>query len=198
LTITNTVTKQAWNIIFQPEVTGQFVTLYGFTWIPYVFSKSHSYFGQPVAGTPGSYAITKGYRESIADYAPTVSFHFITQSSEILSHSLTAGLGIGFNTSNSGVTPVVLFGYSLLYNQNFGLNIGMAGHLVNSLRAQYKETQVITTNLGTTDLTEKVLGFNPFISVVFRFGSSPFTAKPVASPNPAVTSAGTTSSLAKP
>jgi hypothetical protein len=195
MTITNTVSKQVWTIIFQPELNGQMVTLYGFTYIPYWFTKSHSYFAQAVAGSTTSYQVTRGYREGPADYAPTISFHYIKQSSNDVSQSFTAGLGVGFNTNNAGVTPVLLVGYSLLVYQCIGLNVGLAGHLVSNLKSQYQESQVITTNLNATDLTEKSLGFNPFISVVFRFGSSPFSVKPIASPTPTVTSAGNTSSL---
>jgi hypothetical protein len=183
LTITNTDTKQVWTLTFQTETDGQFVTLYGFTFIPYLFNKPHTYYAQPVVGTPGSYNIIKGSSEGIADYAPTISFHYITNTSSAISHSLTAGLGASFNSSaNTGISPVVIFGYSLLFHQNFGFNIGIASDLVNKLKGQYTFGQTITTNLESSDLTEKAIGFNPFISIVFRFGSSPFSVKQASAP----------------
>jgi hypothetical protein len=107
-----------------------------------------------------------------------VSFHYIKKTSGALSHSATFGLGAAFNGS-SDISPVVIGGYSLLVHQNFGVSIGMAGHLVNRLKGKFEAGQQISTNLESTDLTEKVIGFNPFVSITFRFGSNPFSVKKV-------------------
>jgi hypothetical protein len=185
VTIKNTITNNTWTVVFQPEVDGQFVTVYGFTYIPYAFSTQRTFFAQANGGTTTTYTITPASSESIADYAPTVSFHYISKNSGVLSSSFTAGLGAAFNTSNSsGISPVALVGYSVLYHQTIGINLGLAADLVNNLKGQYQSGQVITTNLQSSDLNEKVIGFNPFISIIFRFGSSPFNSKPLNTTQP--------------
>jgi len=180
ITITNKDSNVAWTFKFVPRQRGRFLTTYGFTFIPLGFSKPETYYAQPQTSTTGTttttnYLISKGSSESKLDFAPTVLFHYAPYSSRPLSVSYTGGLGINFSSSiNSGISPTVLAGISLLYYQNVGLSFGLAGHTLNRLKGKYAPGQVIATNLESTDLNEKVIRVNPFISVTFRFSSNPF------------------------
>ncbi|MBW4888297.1 hypothetical protein KXQ82_01155 [Mucilaginibacter sp. HMF5004] len=181
LTVTNSDTRKEWTLTIQTEESGQFVTVYGFTYIPFALYKPHTHFAQQnrdASGAPlGTYTITPASSESLAQYAPTVAFHYITKQSGTLSSSFTAGLGVALNSSSPGISPIVIAGYSLLYNQNMGINFGIAAHQMTNLKGQFTSGQVIATSLQEADLNEQVTRFNPFVSIIFRFGSSPFSAK---------------------
>jgi hypothetical protein len=181
LTVTNSDTRKEWTLNIQTEENGQFVTTYGFSYIPFAFYKPHTFYAQQnfdSKGAPlGTYTISPSSSESLAQYAPTVAFHYITKQSGTLSSSFTAGLGVSLNNNSTGISPIVIAGYSLLYNQNMGINFGVAAHQVTNLKGEFTSGQVIATGLQANDLNEQVTRFNPFVSIIFRFGSSPFSAK---------------------
>ncbi len=181
MTVTNTDTHKEWTLNVQTEESGQFVTVYGFTYIPFALYKPHTYYAQPNSdskGVPlGTYTVTPASSESLAQYAPTIAFHYITKQSGMLSSSFTAGLGVSLNSNASGIAPIVIAGYSLLYNQNMGINFGIAAHQVTNLKGEFTNGQVISSGLQANDLNEQVTRFNPFVSIIFRFGSTPFSAK---------------------
>jgi len=200
LTITNLDTKRDWTVNIQTEDRGQFVTVYGFTYIPFVFGKPHTYYAQQnldSKGAPlGTYTVAPGSSESVAEYAPTVAFHYITKSSGTLSSSFTAGLGVSLSSNATGISPVVLAGYSLLYNQNIGINFGVAAHQVTNLKGEFNNGQLLYSGLQANDLNEQVTRFNPFFSIIFRFGSNPFSAKKLPAASSGVISTGTISAPA--
>jgi hypothetical protein len=181
LTVTNSDSRKEWTLNIQTEESGQFVTVYGFTYIPFALYKPHTYYAQAnvdTKGAPlGTYTVNPSSSESLAEYAPTVAFHYITKQSGTLSSSFTAGLGISFNSKATGISPIVIAGYSLLYNQNMGINFGIAAHQVTNLKGEFTNGQIISTSLQSSDLNEQVTRFNPFVSIIFRFGSNPFSAK---------------------
>jgi hypothetical protein len=181
LTVTNSDTRKEWTLTIQTEESGQFVTVYGFTYIPFAFYKPHTYYAQQNVdskGTPlGTYSITPSSSESLAQYAPTIAFHYITKQSGMLSSSFTAGLGVSLNNNSTGISPIVIAGYSLLYNQNMGINFGVAAHQITNLKGEFTNGQIISSGLQANDLNEQVTRFNPFVSIIFRFGSTPFSAK---------------------
>jgi hypothetical protein len=116
--------------------------------------------------------------EKHAEFAPTIMFHYLDYMDEKWSASWTAGLGINFNTDiNNGIAPLVFAGRSFIYHQNIGLSIGLAAHMLNGLKGNFDISTPISTNLETGDITEKHIGINPFVSITFRFSSSPFTKK---------------------
>ncbi|WP_295664303.1 hypothetical protein [uncultured Mucilaginibacter sp.] len=198
LTITNLDTKRDWTINIQTEEKGQFVTVYGFTYIPFVFGKPHTYYAQQnldSKGAPlGTYTVAPGSSESQAQYAPTVAFHYITKSSGVLSSSFTAGLGVSLSSNATGISPVVIAGYSLLYNQNIGINFGVAAHQVTNLKGEFTNGQLLYSGLQGNDLNEQVTRFNPFFSIIFRFGSNPFSAKKLPANSNGTISVGTINS----
>ena len=102
---------------------------------------------------------------------------------------LSGGLGVKEDS------PVVFFGGSMLYNWNLALVAGLG--IAQQWRpiGRYSPDQVITENLTSEQLNEKVFRPNFMIAVTYRFGSNPFggssqqaaTPKPTASPTPTPT-----------
>lgn len=199
IVITNTVTKTSWTFIFKTKSEGEFFTTYGFTFIPLVLGKPHTYYAQqqpgatPAAGQPTpptTYNITESANADHFNYAPTIMFHYINYKDKSWSGSWTAGLGINLNASNNSnsISPLVVAGYSLLYHQNIGVSFGFAGHTVSNLKGNYSTNVPITTNLESTDLNRQVIVVNPFISITFRFSSNPNKGSSDSVPNtPATT-----------
>ncbi|MCR8559318.1 hypothetical protein KXD93_16795 [Mucilaginibacter sp. BJC16-A38] len=175
VTITNVVSKTVWTFAFKTPEQGKWLTTYGFTFIPLAWGKSHKYFAQQSQDStmPGKYNIVESRNESHWMFAPTVMFHYIAYSEGAVSISPTGGLGINItNTADNGISPLVFFGVSFLYRANLGLNFGIAGHQVDNLKGNYSTSVPIATNLDSTDLNQKVIVLNPFVSLTLRFGGS--------------------------
>ena len=174
ITITNLISKTVWTFTFKTPEQGKWLTTYGFTFIPLAWSKSHKYFAQQSqdSTTPGKYNIVESKTESHWVFAPTVMFHYLWYAHSTFSISPTGGLGINITNTQNGISPLVFLGVSLVYQTNLGLNIGIAGHEVDNLKGNYSTSIPITTNLDSTDLNQKVIGINPFVSLTLRFGGS--------------------------
>jgi len=174
ITITNLISKTVWTFTFKTPEQGKWLTTYGFTFIPLAWSKSHKYFAQQSQDStmPGKYNIVESKNESHWVFAPTVMFHYLWYAHSALSISPTGGLGINITNTQNGISPLVFLGVSLVYQTNLGLNIGIAGHEVDNLKGNYSTSIPITTNLDSTDLNQKVIGINPFVSLTLRFGGS--------------------------
>ncbi|SDE73783.1 hypothetical protein SAMN05216464_1093 [Mucilaginibacter pineti] len=183
--VTNLLSTTTWTYTFETKSKGKVLTTYGFTYIPYLLSKSHTYYAKQQAsttttgGTPSTstvYNITpySWNSETHAEFAPTIMFHFLAYADEKWNASWTAGLGANFSTvGGNSVSPLVLFGRSFIYHQTYGFSFGIAGHTVNNLKGNYRTDTPIGTNLETSDLIQKQIAFNPFISVTIRFASDP-------------------------
>jgi len=187
ITITNTTTGKVWRITFDTKDEGKFLTTYGFTYIPYIFEKPKTFYAQPftttttangVTTTSTSYKLLQGSSETVFDFAPSVLFHYLAYNTDEWSFSYTGGVGININsTDNNGISPVAMAGGSLLFHQNIGLSFGFAFHMMNQLKGKYSPGQIVDTNLESSDINDRVVRFDPFISLTFRFSSSPFKSK---------------------
>ncbi|HEY8931014.1 MAG TPA: hypothetical protein VIM55_17555 [Mucilaginibacter sp.] len=187
ITLTNTSTGKVWTITFDTKDEGKFLTTYGFTYIPYIFEKPKTFYAQPfsttttangVTTTSTSYKLLQGSSETVFDFAPSVLFHYLAYNTDEWSFSYTGGVGININsTDNNGISPVAMAGGSLLFHQNIGLSFGFAFHMMNQLKGKYSPGQIVDTNLESSDINDKVVRFDPFISLTFRFSSSPFKSK---------------------
>lgn len=185
ITITNPYTHKSWKFTFTAKGEGKFLTTYGFTFIPLIFGKPHTYYAQqqPIptvaAGQPAptpTYIITENSTEDHINYAPTVMFHWLQFKKDKYSVSWTAGLGLNLASSNNNtISPLAFMGGSVLFHQNIGLSIGLAGHTVSQLQGNYNTNIPITTNLSATDLNRQTIVANPFVSITFRFSSNPNT-----------------------
>lgn len=155
-----------WKRIFRTAKKGRWLTTYGFTFISQSFKREESFFTRQVDST---FAITPLNQRSKLSFVPSVFFTWLpyTDINRDISWSLTGGLGYDLEA------PTVFLGANILYNQNLGVSIGIAAHQQDFLNGRYNEGDIVLENLADNQLNEKLYALNPYLSVNFRFGTSP-------------------------
>ena len=156
-----------WKNIYTTQKKGKWLTTYGFAFIPEIMKKSEPYFSKQNDTT---FTITELNRRSRLNFAPSIFFTWFPYKRAASDFALTFTGGLGYDFE----APTVFLGGSLLYNQNIGISVGLTAHQQEFLNGRYEEGDVLSENLGEEQLNEKLYGINPFISVNFRLGASPF------------------------
>lgn len=166
-----------WKSVYSTQKKGKWLTTYGFTFIPESIKKSEPFFAKQMDST---FVVSQLNRRSRLNFAPSIFFTWFPykRADKDFAFTLTGGLGYDFEA------PTVFLGGSLLYNQNIGISFGLTAHQQEFLHGRYEEGDVLTESLGEEQLNEKLYGINPFISIVFRLGASPFSGtNPIANPD---------------
>lgn len=159
--------KQQWKYVFKTQKKGKWLTTYGFTYISSVLKNEESFFAKQ---TDDVFTVTELNKRSRLSFAPSIFFTWFPYKDlgRDVSHSFTGGIGYDLEA------PTAFLGYSLLYNQNIGVSVGLAGHQQDFLNGRYNEGDQLMENLAENQLNEKLYTVNPYISVTFRFGAAPF------------------------
>lgn len=158
---------EIWKNIYATEKKGKWLTTYGFTYITNTFKKGEPFFSKQVDSV---FNVTPLNKRSRLSFVPSIFFTWFPYKDigKDVSHSLTGGLGYDLEA------PTAFLGYSLLYNQNIGISIGLSAHQQDFLNGRYNSGDVLQENLSEDQLNEKLYVINPYISINFRFGSAPF------------------------
>lgn len=158
---------KVWKRVYKTQARGKWITTYGFSFITDAFSKNETYF---LDQENSVFTVTKNHREKKLLYVPTVFFSWIPTKklNQDIAPSFTGGLGFDLES------PVVFLGYSLTYNQNLSLTIGLSAHNQDFLRGEYNVGDELSSALTTDQLHDKRYVVNPFVSLAFRFGSPIF------------------------
>ena len=156
-----------WTSIYTTEKKGKWLTTYGFSFVPELISKSESFFSKQADTV---FTITELNKRSRLNFVPSVFFTWFPYKDIEKDFSFSWTCGLGFDLE----APTAFLGGNLLYNQNIGISFGLAAHQQDFLNGRYEEGEIITENLGEEQLNEKLYSINPYISVIFRLGSSPF------------------------
>lgn len=158
-----------WKNVYVTSQKGKWLTTYGFTYISQTFKESEPFFSKAVDTT---FAVTPLNKRSGLSFVPSIFFTWFPYKDlgKDFSHSLTGGVGYDLEA------PTAFLGYSLLYNQNIGISLGLSAHQQDFLNGKYEEGDIVKENLDGNQLNEKLYSLNPYISVSFRFGSAPFKA----------------------
>nr|WP_321411291.1 hypothetical protein [uncultured Allomuricauda sp.] len=158
-----------WKFVYVTEKKGKWLTTYGFTYITQIFQKSEPFFSKQKDSV---FEVAPLDKRSKLSFVPSIFFTWFPYKdlSNNFSHSITGGLGYDLEA------PTAFLGYSLLFNQNIGFSIGLSAHQQEFLHGKYNEGDILNENLEGDQLNEKLYTLNPYFSLSFRFGTSPFTA----------------------
>jgi len=170
VTIHVTCDDKLWTWTLEGNEPGKWVTTYGFGFT-FKALEGATYYTKQVPDTSVFQILKTSDPEPLdLNYIPAIFFSFIPSQrfNKCLSQSLTAGLGFDLTS------PVVFLGYSLLFWHNIGLSAGLAFQQQQRLKSQYKENEIIGSELDKDQLHDDVYRPNLFISVNFRFGDNPF------------------------
>jgi len=159
--------KQQWRYVFKTQKKGKWLTTYGFTYISSILKNNEAFFAKQ---TDDVFTVTELNNRSRLTFVPSIFFKWFPYKDlgKDVSHSFTGGIGYDLEA------PTAFLGYSLLYNQNIGVSVGLAGHQQDFLNGRYNEGDQLMENLAENQLNEKLYTVNPYISVTFRFGAAPF------------------------
>ena len=162
-----------WTFILKGKQPGKWVTTYGFGFTLQRL-ESRTYVTKQLPNG-SAFEIVKARKPNIFDvnYVPAVFFSYFPSNkfNSRLNPSATAGLGFDLSA------PVVFLCFNLMYFNNIGCSIGLAFQEQDRLKDKYAEDDIISDELDTDQLHDKVYRPNVFFSINFRFGESPFESK---------------------
>lgn len=161
--IDNRLSRTPWILTITTGSAGRWTNTFGFSFLP---NMDQSYHLLPTGA--GTYTIMRTQDRNGMQFIPTAfwTWQNAGSSGKAWSGGPTAGIGLKIES------PAVFVGYNLIYRQNIGFTLGLAMHQQKRLSGKYTEGQIILDNNAT--LHEDVYQANYFLSVIFRFGSSPF------------------------
>lgn len=164
--VTRSDPAKTWTATFSTEPRGEWLTSYGFMFIP---SGDEEYFSAE-GSTNDEFVITRKHDRHEWDFSPSVFFNFLRAIDTGRPLVLGPTAGLGFDLS----APVVFAGASLFYERNIALVAGAVIHQERRLRGEYRSGQTVTENLSTDQLTEKTYRPGFFIGLSFRFSENIF------------------------
>lgn len=164
----NNITEKKWNIIINNSKRGEWMVDYGFGFPIYSFNKPEEYFLKAKRDTSNIFIVTKQEINKTTDPIASVFFHWFPADDELsdFSQSITGGLGTDLQNL------AIFLGYSLTYNKNISLSVGIVANKISILNSKYKLGEELTES--TIELNDKVFRFNPFVAMTFRFEKNIF------------------------
>lgn len=179
VTVKRQVTKDStitWTKIYKTPEKTRWLVHYGLTYASSIISKTDKYFAFADTSTANRYTITKNNDNGPRGWdniSATIEFTYPFHGDERpFDGGFTAGFGI-----NSGFELSGHAGLSAIIGENIILGSGIVFMQKYKLRGEYKENQVIKTNLNFEALHEKVWLPELYFTIGFRFGSNPFAKK---------------------
>ncbi|WP_144803574.1 hypothetical protein [Maribacter sp. MAR_2009_72] len=159
--------KKEWKHILQTQKKGKWLTTYGFTYVANVLKKGEPYFAKQ---SDTAFSITPLEQRSRLSFIPSVFFTWFPYKDINRSWSPSVTAGVGYDLE----APTAFLGGSFLYHQNIAISIGFAAHQQDFLNGRYNSGDIINDNLTEAQLNEQRYVINPYISINFRLGTSPF------------------------
>jgi pimeloyl-ACP methyl ester carboxylesterase len=163
----NAVDK-TWTVTFSTGARGQWLTTYGFAFIP---DRDERYFSK--AAGANAFVITKERDAGGLTPAPSVFFSWLSRKAALGNWSISPTAGLGLTDK----LPSVFGGVSVLFNQNIGVAAGIGLYAQKRLNGRYAADQQIEENLGDDQLHRVVYLPNVMVAATYRFGSNPFEKK---------------------
>jgi len=165
-----------WTKVFKTEEKSPWLIHYGLTYAPSAISRVSKYYAFADTNSVNKYTITKGNKhgpKAWDNISATINFTYPFHSdSRNFDGGFTGGFGLSTGFEVSGHA-----GLSLIIGQNIIVSSGVVMMQKYNLNGEYKEGQVIKTNLNFEALHSKVWVPELFFTIGFRFGSNPFAAK---------------------
>ncbi len=165
-----------WSYTLKTPEKSRWLIHYGLTYVPNVISKVNHYFSQADTGATNKYTITKENNNGPKPWeniSATINFTYpFSAKSKDLDGGFTAGFGLnpGFEVSGHA-------GISAIIGENIIIGTGVAFLQKYKLMGEYRENQVVKTNLNFEALHHKVWLPELYFTIGFRFNSNPFAKK---------------------
>ena len=160
-----------WQLTLTSVSRGRWQTMFGWVFSP---DRDEEYFAESLED--GSFTVRRRERrERSLTSLPAVFWTWLPadQAFRAFQHGPTAGLGV--TVGETSARPSVFGGYSLRYNQNIGVVVGVAFYSHKRLDSRYSVDQVIKENLESEQLNRGSIRPNVFFGLTLRFGSDPRT-----------------------
>lgn len=171
--IDNKDTTITWTKIFKTPHKSPWIIHFGFTYQPNIISKYDQFFSKEDTSNAGKYTITKksGSQSKFwENISPTIMFSYPFTNKKGDSHlAFSAIAATNFSTFSAGT------GLSYIIGENVALGTGIMFTQKYVLNGNYKEGDIIKTNLTFDQLHEKKWGPEIYFTIGLRFDKNPFT-----------------------
>jgi hypothetical protein len=166
-------TTLVWVKIFKTPQKSPWLIHYAFTYQPNIISKYDQYFSKADTASANRYTITKkngNQTKFWENLSPTIMFSYPFTNKNGDSHlAFSAIAATNFSTFSAGA------GFSGIVGENFAIGTGIMFTQKNVLNGQYKDGDIIKTNLTFDQLHEKKWGPEIYFTIGLRFDKNPFT-----------------------
>jgi hypothetical protein len=153
-----------WEVVYAGKTVREWRTFYAFVAsLNNIGATSYDYFS-----TPDGDSFRIGRRRG-SDYGLVAALQYIFEDFGWYGIRPTAGIGVDLTK------PSVFAGLTMTYRQNLAFTAGGILFQSRTLDPRYEVGQIITSSLDSQQLTRDAFLLRPFVSVGFRFGSSPFS-----------------------
>lgn len=166
---------KTWQVAYRAPDGGQWLTSYGFTFLP---NHDELFFSKSVDETAGTFKITRKSNNRKEDFSPAIFYAWFPEKLRGGYGSWSLAGGLGFDLSNL----VVFLGPAFTVGHNLTIVAGVAMHKEKRLNGQLSPNAVISENLSEAQLHEETYKPTWFAGLSFRFDSAPATHKNPPSP----------------
>lgn len=159
-----------WDVALDSTGRGVWQATYGFAFGP---DHDDQFFSQATAES--QFTITRQPRQrGSLTFLPSMFWTWLStdQAFKPFQHGPTVGVGV--STGDSGGRVAVLGGYTLRFNQNVGVIIGLSLYPHKRLDGQFREGQMIKEPLTPDKLNRGVFRANWFFGFTLRLGTNPW------------------------
>lgn len=166
-------TSATWTQTFKTPEKSPWLTHFGFTYQPNIISKYNQFYSKADTSNANRFTITKlnGHQTRFwQNISPTIMFSYpIRQKDSANYWAFSAIAATNFSTFSAGA------GFSRVIGVNVALGTGIMFTQKYVLNGQYKEGDIIKTNLTYDQLHEKKWGPEIYFTIAFRFDKNPFS-----------------------
>jgi len=166
-------TTVTWTEIFKTPEKSPWIIHFGFTYQPNIISKYDQYFSKADTSNPNRFTITKKNGDQTKfweNLSPTIMFSYPFTNKNGESHlAFSAIAATNFSIFSAGA------GLSFIIGENVSLGSGIMFTQKYVLNGQYKEGDIIKTNLTFDQLHEKKWGPEIYFTIGLRFDKNPFS-----------------------
>lgn len=162
--------------VFKTPERDRWLIHYGLTYAPSAISRFSKYYALADTSATNKYTIKKENKNGPKPWdniSATINFTYpFHGDSRDFDGGFTGGFGLSTGFEVSGHA-----GLSMIIGQNIILSSGVVMMQKHKLNGEYKEGDIVKTNLNFEALHTKVWVPELFFTIGFRFGSNPFAAK---------------------
>jgi hypothetical protein len=169
--------SENWTVILETDAKGQWVTSYGFSFVP----DQDELYNSVATDEEGKYKIVKENHEwGLKKPMPSVYFSWMGADDRFKTGTWSPTVGFGINESS----PAIFTGVSYSFNHNLSFIFGAAVAPVRRLNGRYSVDQVISENLSQDQLLKTTYRPTLGLAVTLKFERNPFKQDQPATPVP--------------